>query len=324
MAMFEPLVSVLINNYNYGRYVGAAIESALNQHYPRIEVVVVDDGSTDDSRRIIDSYHSRICSVFKQNGGQGSAFNAGAAEATGDILCFLDADDLFHSDKVNRVVSLFRAQGLNSKPMMIHHQWLSFKDLEDGKRNEQKYGNAHTSPLNLYEFAKRHRYLPYKAGPTSVLSINRSLASRLFPIPEKGIRIAADDFLVYGASLLGDLYSISEPLTSYRVHGENRWLYSGRRKSPEFLMALESYLNVKLSDSGLLPVISFKDSIAVWPQLLEDRRYTKLLVHILRILARDRDLYTSKEAYRYFGRACKNILRRAGAGFLTSANSTGR
>ena len=116
-----PLVSILINNYNYGRFLGAAIDSALEQAYPKVEVIVVDDGSTDGSREIIASYGERIIAVLKGNGGQGSAFNAGVAASRGDILCFLDADDFFYPDKVSHIVEAFRQRGLNSRPMMMHH-----------------------------------------------------------------------------------------------------------------------------------------------------------------------------------------------------------
>src|SRR4051794_28017522 len=86
-------VSVIVNNFNYERYVGAAVESALAQDHPDIEVVVVDDGSTDGSTEVIAGFGDRIVPVLKPNGGQGSAFNAGFAAASGDVVIFLDADD---------------------------------------------------------------------------------------------------------------------------------------------------------------------------------------------------------------------------------------
>src|SRR5687768_2353721 len=91
--MTQPLVSVVITNYNYADFVGAAIESALAQRYEPIEVVVVDDGSTDDSRDVISRYHE-IVAVFQPNGGQTSALNEGFRVARGDWICMLDADDL--------------------------------------------------------------------------------------------------------------------------------------------------------------------------------------------------------------------------------------
>ena len=87
--MSQPLTfSIVINNYNYVRFVGDAIDSALGQTHRAVEVIVVDDGSTDDSRRIIESRGCRVRTIFKTNGGQASALNAGFAASTGDLICF--------------------------------------------------------------------------------------------------------------------------------------------------------------------------------------------------------------------------------------------
>ena len=91
----NPKVSILINNYNYGRFLAEAIDSALAQTYKNLEVIVVDDGSTDNSREIIASYSDRIVPVLKENGGQASAFNAGFERARSDWIAFLDSDDIF-------------------------------------------------------------------------------------------------------------------------------------------------------------------------------------------------------------------------------------
>jgi glycosyltransferase involved in cell wall biosynthesis len=99
-----PLVSILVSNYNYGDFVAEAIESALAQTYTNCEIIVVDDGSTDSSRETINHFAGRIIPVFKSNGGQASAFNAGFARARGNIICFLDSDDLFLPTKVEQVV----------------------------------------------------------------------------------------------------------------------------------------------------------------------------------------------------------------------------
>jgi glycosyltransferase involved in cell wall biosynthesis len=101
----QPLVSILINNYNYGHFLADAIDSALAQTYPHVEVIVVDDGSTDHSRAVIANYGDKIISVLKANGGQASAFNAGFAAAQGEIICFLDADDICLPTKVAEVVN---------------------------------------------------------------------------------------------------------------------------------------------------------------------------------------------------------------------------
>src|SRR5256886_12063249 len=103
MSAPRPLVSILINNYNYGRFLREAIDSALRQTYTNTEVIVVDDGSTDDSRPIIAGYGSRIVPVLKENGGQASAFNAGFAVSKGQWICFLDSDDFFAPAKAQAI-----------------------------------------------------------------------------------------------------------------------------------------------------------------------------------------------------------------------------
>jgi glycosyltransferase involved in cell wall biosynthesis len=286
-----PLVSILINNYNYGRFLGAAIDSALEQTYPKVEVIVVDDGSTDGSRDIIAAYGGRIIAVLKENGGQGSAFNAGVAASRGDILCFLDADDVFHADKASHIVEAFRQRGLNSRPMMMHHL-LTTIDAESERLEQPSRGQIHDSPLNRYSFAKQHRFVWFETGPTTTISINRALAHRLFPIPEEGVRISGDDFIVCGASLIGEIYSIGKNLGSYRIHGNNNWHQSQQKKSPEFIATLETYLNQKLVENGKSPVIAFNDSIFAWPRLMDEGRWAKLGWQMLRIAVRDRDKYT--------------------------------
>lgn len=88
------LISIIIPNYNYGHYLKEAIDSALQQTYQEIEVIVVDDGSTDNSSEILATYDNRIKTVFQTNQGLPSARNAGITIATGEYLLFLDADDI--------------------------------------------------------------------------------------------------------------------------------------------------------------------------------------------------------------------------------------
>src|SRR5437867_2851213 len=103
-----PLASVIISSYNYGRYLEETIESALNQTYSRTEVIVVDDGSTDNSREVIAGFGDRVRPLFEKNGGQASAFNAGFRMSRGEVILFLDSDDLLLPTAVESAARLLR------------------------------------------------------------------------------------------------------------------------------------------------------------------------------------------------------------------------
>src|SRR5260370_6728299 len=97
--------TVVVDNYNYEQYLEQAIDSALSQTYRPLEVVVVDDGASDGSVETIKRYGDRIIPVFKPNGGQASAFNAAFERTSGDVVIFLDADDLLLPDAVANAVA---------------------------------------------------------------------------------------------------------------------------------------------------------------------------------------------------------------------------
>ena len=104
-----PLVSVIVPNYNYGRYLGGAIESVLAQSYPETEIIVVDDGSTDDSLNVLHRYEGRLRWMRQERQGVSTARNRGAQESRGELLAFLDADDLWHPKKLERQVERLTA-----------------------------------------------------------------------------------------------------------------------------------------------------------------------------------------------------------------------
>lgn len=106
--MTEPLISVVIPSYNYGRYLAQAIDSVLGQTYPYLEVIVVDDGSTDDSLSLLQSYREHIRWFQNQNGGVSAARNRGIRESRGELIAFLDADDAWFPEKLARQVELMK------------------------------------------------------------------------------------------------------------------------------------------------------------------------------------------------------------------------
>ena len=105
--MTEPLVSVIIPCYNQGKYLAEAIESALNQTYPHVEVIVVNDGSTDNTAEVAARYAGRITYVEQENGGPSAARNAAIGVATGSLIAHLDSDDRWSPQKLERQVPMF-------------------------------------------------------------------------------------------------------------------------------------------------------------------------------------------------------------------------
>ena len=292
----KPLVSILINNFNYGKYLAKAVDSALHQTYAPIEVVIVDDGSSDEFRQIISGYNSKVIAVLKANEGQASAFNAGVASSKGNILCFLDSDDWFCPSKVEEVVKVFTEASFDTKPIMVHHP-LEISDELTGKTTGQAFGKTHISPCNYYDFARKHHFVEYIAGPTTGVSLNRRLANLLFPLPQT-IRTSADDFVVRASSLLGEVYSLDKRLACYRLHGKNAWYFSDRGHSIEFYRSLDSYLNDKLVENNLCPVMSRHDLMDCWADLVMARCWGELSRRIWGGLLFHADRYTMIYIYK--------------------------
>jgi len=100
-----PSVDIVVTNHNYGRFLPEAIESACAQTHPEVAVVVVDDGSSDDSREVLRRYEDQVQVVLKEQGGQASALNAGLERCRGEVLLVLDADDVLRPQAAERVAS---------------------------------------------------------------------------------------------------------------------------------------------------------------------------------------------------------------------------
>jgi glycosyltransferase involved in cell wall biosynthesis len=215
----QPLVSILISNHNYAAYLGEAIESALKQTYDKLEIVICDDGSTDDSPRILERYRSldrRIRIIYQANGGQALALNAAFHKSIGDIICFLDADDVFMPGKVRGVVEAFGAApdaGLAVNRMLIVD------------KNRKCLG---TIPLISHlatgwqapSFSNSGPQVLPGLPPSSGLSLRRVIAESIFPLPA-GLAAYADTLIQVLAPRITLIVAIQTPSSEYRVHGGN-------------------------------------------------------------------------------------------------------
>ncbi|MBE9014320.1 glycosyltransferase family 2 protein, partial [Pseudanabaenaceae cyanobacterium LEGE 13415] len=215
-----PLVSIIINNYNYAAYLGAAIESAIAQSYPNTEVIVVDDGSTDQSRTVIEHYRDRIIPILKSNGGQASAFNAGFAASRGEFICFLDSDDLLVPDRIS-----IELQALLNHPDAgwSYHQ-LSFVD----RSGFPLENSPALRPEAIYKFDLRQemqqgtlKQIPLPLPGTDGYLYRRSHLQQILPMPEgEGVSLN-DSYLQYASFAISKGIALTAQLHQQRIHGNN-------------------------------------------------------------------------------------------------------
>lgn len=212
-----PLVSVIMSNYNYEQYIGFAIESVQRQTFSCFELIICDDGSTDDSCKLIEKYaqmDKRIKLISKENGGQASAFNAAYHEARGEIIFFLDSDDFFYPTKLEKVISTFRENP--GSGYIIHY-------LQPISSTGEKVGSHYPKTLQSGWIAYEVLHRGGKSiglPPTSGLCFRREVTDLIFPLPPI-FRSPADGPLMEGSLFVTEVTPICETLAGYRLHGGN-------------------------------------------------------------------------------------------------------
>jgi glycosyltransferase involved in cell wall biosynthesis len=220
-------VAILIDTYNYARFVGRAIDSALQEDYAGspIEILVIDDGSTDNTREVVGRYGSRVRYIAKNNGGQASALNEGLREAAGDIVCLLDGDDYFYPSKVRQVVDAFRR---DPEVGLVYDE---FDIVDSADRSLQKPQPEPTWTgvrLPLRSVPSQLRSLILLGHPwtctTSAMSIRRAITAGL-TVPEDVFLHSPDLFLGLVLPFLTKVDIIQSPATAHVYHGENVGLF---------------------------------------------------------------------------------------------------
>lgn len=224
-------ISVLINNYNYGRFLDRALASVAAQTRPADEVIVVDDGSTDHSLVLARQWSEkdpRVRIIAKSNEGQLSAFNAGFEACNGDLITFLDADDEYLPGWLERLEREYL-----SRPS-VDYIFCPMTVVVAGSDEPVLHSVVEDFDFGLTYF----RALIMQAWishPTSAISARRTLLARFLPcqhlVTSRNCRTNADVVLVYGASVsLGHKFRIGESFVLYHQHDDNVSL--GRKEDP--------------------------------------------------------------------------------------------
>ncbi len=211
MSARDPLVSIVVDNHNYARFLGEAIDSALAQTYAPLEVVVVDDGSTDDSREVIARYGSRVVAVLQENAGQASALATGLRHSHGERVLFLDADDALEPEAIERCVAAWT-------PGLAKVQFRYLYVDEAGRPIGALYPSGPMPSGDLRKWVLDRGRFP-SPGTCGNL-FDRAVLERLLPMPACR---SPDGYLVIAAALLGDVVSLDAALCRVRIHGSNYW-----------------------------------------------------------------------------------------------------
>jgi glycosyltransferase involved in cell wall biosynthesis len=205
----NPTVSVVIPAYNYARYLPAAIESALAQTHPPLEVIVVDDGSTDDTPRVLAAFSDRIRALRQTNQGAGAARNTGIAAARGDYLAFLDSDDLWRRDKLELQLARFaRDPGLG-----LVHCGVETIDEEGRTTGYLLEGREGWMAMEMLRLDREVIQVP-----GSNVMVPRGVAEEVGGFDAR-LPPSEDWDFAYRVAVRHRIGYVAEPLLRYRLHG---------------------------------------------------------------------------------------------------------
>lgn len=206
-------VSVVIDNFDNARFLPTAIDSALAQRHEPVEVVVVDDGSGDDSLAVLDRYRNDVTVVAKPNGGQASALNRGIAASHGKAVILLDSDDVL----VPTAAATLAAE--LADPAVTRVQW-PMRVIDDDGRPTGEVDKPGLGCGDLRETLLRAGPFAYAWAPTSGNAWSRRLLDAVTPIPEAPFRLDPDLYLAALSPLYGEV-AVVAPQSCWRRHGSN-------------------------------------------------------------------------------------------------------
>jgi glycosyltransferase involved in cell wall biosynthesis len=208
----RPLISVVIPSYNAARFVNQAIESVMHQTYSPVEIIVVDDGSTDDTAQILAALGDRICYVHQANGGLSKARNRGIREARGELVAFLDADDKWLPEKLQKQWERLRA---DPDLKFVHTDVFDLIETTGEVVHEDRNGRRFTGDCYL-EFFKGNVIIP------STVLVTRSCLDQIGIFDEEIRGASTQDMDLCLRIARHHRFSyVDEPLVLYRMHPDN-------------------------------------------------------------------------------------------------------
>jgi glycosyltransferase involved in cell wall biosynthesis len=206
-----PFVSVVMTTYNYGRYLERSLSSVLAQDFPvdSREIIIVDDGSTDDTQRILQGFRDQIRCIRQKNSGQAEGINHALEVVKGDIVAFLDPDDEWYPQKLKRIVPEFQDPEVG----MVQH-------LMDVKKSVPGNSFRFSNQLSTGRMAEQTLTPDFRSMPTSALSFRTEILRSFLPAPSV-LKTGADWYFSVLVSIVTKIIAVQEILGAYWIHGEN-------------------------------------------------------------------------------------------------------
>jgi glycosyltransferase involved in cell wall biosynthesis len=227
--MDKYFISVIVPTWNNGRFIRSALESLLKQTYPGelTEIIVIDDGSTDNTREILNEYREKIIYIYQENRGIAGARNRGMSVAKGEIITFLDADDLWRGDRLKKVADAFIE---NEYIGMVYHP-VSIVDRTGSVLFENFY-----KVFGYGEGLRGWITNDIIAGKVfcggSSFAFRKELVEKVFPVPED-IKRGIDYYMAVLSSAYSQAEYIPDLLGGYRLHDTNITMLAGQDNSKD-------------------------------------------------------------------------------------------
>jgi glycosyltransferase involved in cell wall biosynthesis len=265
-------ISVIICTYNYAHYLFQCLQSVINQTYPPDEVIVIDDGSIDETFEVIRHFEG-IKYIRQEHAGKAAAFNRGIEASSGDLICHLDADDYWFERKLEYLLNTFQrfpnAGGIIHDAVIIYDDEAPPRDLPDGGPPKPMslqdvilsafcYLPKHYRKLRGYYY-DRWPITPFAGG----ISVRRDVIEPYIPFPIN-INLSVDGLLLFIASTFTLIY-LPQVLSIYRHHGRNYW-----RSNPYAMKGQIRLYQWLISNSTFLKYLTNKQQILFLAKLIED------------------------------------------------------
>ena len=279
MSIQTTTFAVVITSYNYRDFVVEAVESALAQSRKPVQVIVVDDGSTDGSDTLLREHYGedeRVTLICSANGGQFQAFQRGVAAVQAEVVCFLDSDDHWAPDYLARLGELYDTRA---------DVGFVFSDMRHFGQEDRLVGFNHSAVDLGHTAIITYAMARWYGAPTSALSTRTKWARKVLDLPDsfrETWRLSADNCLVFGSSVLGaHKYYLPTGSVWYRIHGKNGW-WSNLGPAQTYINRLRSrglinhYARVAGIDDSCIALCKLEYRTKPAPLWAETKRYAAL------------------------------------------------